>query len=118
MDRLLRIVWRWALLLLLLVAVAAACEDLVLRYRLKAGAGRAVIDQLTTYDAAEMKNGRVEIYFDHPVIQECVHAMFPHFGDWPCWYVRRHQIKLLSRLRADLPQEIADVTLPEAQNSK
>ena len=97
MGRLLRIVWRWTLLLVLLVAVAAGGEDLVLRFRLNRGADRAVVDQVTTYEAAANKDGRLEIYFDQPQIQECVHALFPHFGDPPCWYVRRHQIKLLSQ---------------------
>jgi len=96
MGRLLRILWRWSLLLLLLVALFAAGEDAVLRYRLQRGAGSAVLDHVTTYDAAEMKNGRVEIYFDHPEIRECVHSVFPHFGDPPCWYVRRHVFNLLS----------------------
>jgi len=98
MGRLLRILWRWSLSLLLLVAVVGLCEDLLLRYRMKRGAAGAVLDQVTIYDAAELKDGRVEIYFDHPVLQECVRAIFPHFGDPPCWYVRRHPIRLLARL--------------------
>jgi hypothetical protein len=24
---------------------------------------------------------------------ECVRALFPHFGDWPCWYARRQTSK-------------------------
>jgi len=98
MGRLLRILWRWSLALLLLVAVVALCEDLLLRYRMKRGPAGAVLDQVTIYDAAELKDGRVEIYFDHPVTQECVRALFPHFGDPPCWYVRRHPVRLLARL--------------------
>ncbi len=98
MNRLLRILWRWLLLALLLLALAAGCEDLILRYRLKQGAGKAVLDQVTIYSAAELKNGRVEVYFDRPELRECVHALFPHFGDAPCWYVKRHPIQLLSRL--------------------
>lgn len=96
MGRLLRIFWRWSLLLLLLLAVVAASEDLMLRYRIKHGAGKEVVDQVTTYDAAEQKSGRVEIYFDHPEMRECVHALFPHFGDPPCWYAKRQSVKLIS----------------------
>ena len=98
MGRLLRILWRWSLALLLLVAVIALCEDLLLRYRMKRGPAGAVLDQVTIYDAAELKDGRLEIYFDHPVTQRCVRAIFPHFGDPPCWYVRRHPVRLLARL--------------------
>jgi hypothetical protein len=97
MNRLLRILWRWALLVALLVALLAAGEDAILRYRVKRGAGRAVVDQVTIYEAAEQKSGRVEIYFDHPEVRECVHALFPHFGDPPCWYLQRHPIQLISR---------------------
>ena len=25
-----------------------------------------------------------------PVEEECVLSLFPHFGDPPCWYLRRH----------------------------
>ena len=99
MSRLLRIAWRWSLLVLLLLAVAAGCEDLVLRFRLHHGAGRAVVDQVTVYDAAEQKGGRVEIYFDHPLARDCVHALFPHFGYPPCWYAGRRSIELISRNR-------------------
>lgn len=98
MDRLVRILWRWTLLMLFLVALAAASEDLLLRYRIKRSGPASVFEQTSIYDAAENKGGRVEIYFDHPETRECVHAIFPHFGDAPCWYVKRHTVKLLSKL--------------------
>jgi len=25
-----------------------------------------------------------------PINQECVHSLFPHVGDSPCWYLSRH----------------------------
>ena len=36
------------------------------------------------------KNGRTEYQFAQPQAQTCVRSLFPHFGDSPCWYVRRH----------------------------
>jgi hypothetical protein len=37
-----------------------------------------------------MKNGKTQYAFDPPGPQECVHSLFPHFGDVPCWYLSRH----------------------------
>ena len=39
------------------------------------------------------KNGKTEYQFAQPQDQMCVHAVFPHFGYSPCWYVSRHQEK-------------------------
>lgn len=30
-----------------------------------------------------------------PVQEECVNAMFPHFGARPCWYVSRHTMQII-----------------------
>jgi hypothetical protein len=40
--------------------------------------------------AVTMKNGKAEYMFDPPAPQTCVNSLFPHFGDPPCWYLRRH----------------------------
>jgi hypothetical protein len=115
MHRLFRILWRWTLVLLLLLAVAAGGEDLALRYRIKRGATPSVLEQVTIYEAAEQKSGRVEIYFDHPEISECVRAVFPHFGDLPCWYVRRHPIKLISRAVLDVQPPLGAIAPPQIE---
>jgi hypothetical protein len=32
-----------------------------------------------------------------PAVQEqCVNALFPHSGAWPCWYVSRHTMQMIS----------------------
>ena len=98
MHRLLKIVGRWLLWLAALVAIVYVCEDLLLRYRASHGARAGVFDDVTTYEAAAVKGGKEEFYFDQPQVEECVRALFPHFGDAPCWYVRRHTINLLSKL--------------------
>jgi len=36
------------------------------------------------------KNKKTEFYFEPPEDQDCVNALFPHFGVQPCWYLRRH----------------------------
>jgi len=80
-----------------LVATVAGCEDLWLRYRMSHGAGANLFDQVTIIEAGEVKGGKLEYYTDQPQMQTCVHAVFPHFGDAPCWYVKRHTTKMLSR---------------------
>jgi len=42
------------------------------------------------YDAIPEKNDKTEFAFEPPVSQPCVHALFPHQGYQPCWYLRRH----------------------------
>lgn len=39
------------------------------------------------------KDGRAELDFGDPENQTCVHAVFPHLGYNPCWYVVRQSQK-------------------------
>lgn len=36
------------------------------------------------------RSGKTDYAFDPPAPQECVNSLFSHFGDPPCWYLRRH----------------------------
>lgn len=40
--------------------------------------------------AVKLKNKQTEYMFQPPEQQECVNSLFPHFGDSPCWYLKRH----------------------------
>jgi hypothetical protein len=42
------------------------------------------------YYAVPLKNRRTEYMFAPPALVSCVHSLFPHFGDPPCWYLSRH----------------------------
>ena len=42
------------------------------------------------YYAVQQKNGKTSFIFDPPQPQTCVHALFPHAGSLPCWYLSRH----------------------------
>ena len=42
------------------------------------------------YYAVLQKNGKTQFIFDPPQAQTCVHALFPHGGWLPCWYLSRH----------------------------
>ncbi len=37
-----------------------------------------------------MKDGKTQYSFDPPAPQDCVNSLFSHFGDSPCWYLKRH----------------------------
>lgn len=42
------------------------------------------------YTAVLQKNGKTTFTFDPPQPWSCVHALFPHAGCLPCWYLSRH----------------------------
>jgi hypothetical protein len=89
------------LVLLLLAAATYGCEDLFLRYRISHNSGAPVLEQVPVYEAGEVKGGKLEFYFNQGESQMCVHGVFPHFGDAPCWYVKRHTMKRLSKNGAE-----------------
>ena len=86
------------LLLVAVVSVAAVyvADDLFLRLRMAYPSLGAALDVATVYDAATMKNGRVELYYNQPQTEVCVHSIFPHLGHAPCWYVARSPVKTIS----------------------
>jgi len=45
------------------------------------------------YYAVGLKNGKTEMMYAEPENQTCVNSMFPHRGFYPCWYLRRHNVK-------------------------
>jgi len=66
--------------------LAYAVDSIVFRYRAQP------FGQITVngYDAVQQKNGKTEFIFNPPEAQTCVHALFPHAGFVPCWYLQRH----------------------------
>jgi len=42
------------------------------------------------YTAVLQKNGKTTMTFDPPADWTCVNALFPHGGNLPCWYLKRH----------------------------
>jgi len=78
---------------LCLLAIAYVLDYGVFEYRL--ATKRQVFGSVTVehYDAVLHKDGKSELIFDPPVQQTCVHSLFPHAGDQPCWYLSRHAEK-------------------------
>jgi hypothetical protein len=42
------------------------------------------------YYAVLQKNGKTTFMFDPLQPWTCVNSLFPHAGDLPCWYLKRH----------------------------
>ncbi len=77
----------------LLAAMVYGGDWLLVRYR--SWRDRDVFGSITVtvvYVIHE-KNGKTVYQYDPPQDQSCVHALFPHFGYSPCWYLSRHTEK-------------------------
>ncbi len=75
----------------ILVAVLIYLGDfLSLRYRIP---NREPYGSVTVREmyAVRLKSKDTEYMAQPPEQQECVNSLFPHFGDEPCWYLKRHQ---------------------------
>ena len=57
---------------------------------------RPQTETLTFYYSTQLKNGRVQVYYDQPKTEVCVRAVFPHGGRRPCWYARREPVRRVS----------------------
>ena len=49
--------------------------------------------EIKRYYAVGLKNGKTEMMYAGPESEMCVNSVFPHRGNSPCWYVRRHALK-------------------------
>ncbi len=77
--------------LLAFTAFIYALDYLVLRVRMLHPSASVPFEHLTRNRllAIKVKNGTYEYELDQVNPTEaitCVHALFPHFGDQPCWY--------------------------------
>jgi hypothetical protein len=68
-----------------------AGDYVVLRFR-----GDSTTSTVTIFDAAPLKDGRVSVFYDQPQTQTCVRSIFPWLGYEPCWYLKRHAIRIAS----------------------
>jgi hypothetical protein len=82
----------------LLAALVYAGDYLFLRFRIaypKAGDAFGTVQMERLY-AIPQKNGKIEYEFDArqpEVTTPCVHSLFPHMGNRPCWYLQRNSQK-------------------------
>jgi len=71
-------------------------DYLSLRYRIPKGRDQFGVVKIQRYYAVGLKSGKTEFMFLGPKEQECVHSLFPHFGDSPCWYLSRRTVKRIN----------------------
>ena len=90
MTRVLR--WLFAVLLSA-AALLYAGDDLWARFRL--ARHHDVFDAVTVRPlyVIHEKNNKLEYQLAQPQNETCVRSLFPHFGDLPCWYLRKHSEK-------------------------
>lgn len=85
---------RILLYLLLAVAVVYAGDLLSVRFPIPKTRNPYGTVEIRPYYAIGLKNKKTEYDFDvPPETVTCVHSLFPHFGDDPCWYLERHKVK-------------------------
>jgi hypothetical protein len=70
----------------------------LLRYRILRGKTDAAIGTVTMERlyAIPQKNGKTDYEFDAQqpeVTVPCVHSLFPHLSQSPCWYLQRNSQK-------------------------
>ncbi len=89
-DRLRRI-FLGLVLFLLGTTLLLFCADFLL-FRLRVATNRDPYGSVVVshYYAVLQKNGKTQFIFDPPASETCVHALFPHSGMNPCWYLSRH----------------------------
>lgn len=76
----------------LVVAVAAIYLGDLIVLRLRAATHGQAFGTVTVhrfYRIAQ-KNGKYELQYDGDYLYDCVHSLFPHAGEPPCWYRGRH----------------------------
>src|ERR1700746_3529638 len=98
MTRLSRIMKRPGIAIVVTTLVLFVADYLLLRAKLiwpKLGAGTGTVTMERLYAIAQ-KNGRVEYELDAnqpEVTLPCVHSLFPHMGNSPCWYLQQNATK-------------------------
>ena len=75
----------------LTIAVVYACDFLLLRFRIATNRQPYGTVTIHPYYAVPQKNHKTEYLFDDPRDERCVHSLFPHVGDSPCWYLSRNK---------------------------
>ena len=89
-------VLRWSAVgFVVALALLYVGDDLSVRYRLTRPQPDSPLETVTVYYGTRLKGNKVEIFYDNPSSETCVHAMLPHLGYRPCWYVGRIKVVML-----------------------
>jgi hypothetical protein len=98
MSRLTNILKRSVVGIVIAIIAVFIVDYVVLRAKLmfpKLGVATGTVQMQRLY-AIPQKNGRVEYELDAnqpEVTTPCVHSLFPHMGNSPCWYLQQNATK-------------------------
>lgn len=89
----LEIAGRILALVIALVALAYVTDFLYLRIRMRHAIPTEPFESMTRTRllAIPQKKGKFDFQIDQQLPVEtltCVHSLFPHYGDQPCWYLK------------------------------
>lgn len=82
-----------AVVLLSVAGVVLACyvvDYVFLQFRIRRSGNAFGSVTVRRYYAVPQKNGKIEFIYADPLDRTCVHSLFPHSGDPPCWYLAQH----------------------------
>lgn len=87
---------------IILLCALYAGDYLWLRYKMNGANPTAALGaiEVRRYWEIPNKSGKFDYSFDPPVMQTCVHSLFPHLGYSPCWYVNRQRLQRVAQLDA------------------
>jgi hypothetical protein len=86
--------WTSLILVALLVLVYGG-DYFSLRYQFPGHRSQFGKVTVNTLYVIHVKGGKIQYTPGDQEIDTCVHSLFPHFGDSPCWYANRHTDKLV-----------------------
>ncbi len=66
----------------------------VLRFRIARGGPNSALSTVTILYAAPVKGDKLNVFTDQPEQQACVRSIFPQLAYIPCWYARRHALRV------------------------
>jgi hypothetical protein len=81
-----------------LAALLYAGDFAWFEYRMRNAKPNDPLETVTFYYATDVKGGKVEIFYDQPQTQTCVHSIFSHGGYTPCCRLNRSGIQRISLL--------------------
>lgn len=70
--------------------LAYLADDAVLRIRIATNHTPFGTVTVHPYYAIPQKDQKTQFMLGDPTDQQCVHSLFPHMGDSPCWYLTKH----------------------------
>jgi hypothetical protein len=76
---------------LALTCLAYLTDFAILRWRFKNKGDVFATVKISPYYAVPRKDHKVEFMFQDPVDETCVNSLFPHGGNSPCWYLKKHR---------------------------